>query len=43
MKQRGKKKTTQNKTLKSEIEMETLKQDGKSETKSQNLSGLIEP
>ena len=33
----------QNETLKSEIEVEMLKQGGKRKTKSQNLSGLIEP
>lgn len=36
-------KKPQNKTLESEIELEMLKQGGKRKTKSQNLSGLIEP
>lgn len=43
MKQWGKNKSPLNKTLRSVIEMETLKQDGKNKTKSQNLSGVTEP
>lgn len=44
MKQRGEKtESPHNKTLRSVIEMETLKQDGKCKTKSQNLSGSQNP